>query len=695
MTSVECPYSGPMPLRVGQTIFGREQDLGLLMVMIRQRQLVTLTAASGVGKTSLLQAGLIPALEARDYVIARFSEWGTLEGEDDAERFVRAIRRGLGEDPHSDEDILQTLERWRAIYGARLVVVFDQFEELFRQDRGLGIGILGAIGDCLTGDTLYPFRFVLSLRTEFRDEIGVLEGVLDPNTYDSYRLEELGPEVAETVITESLLAIPQPGVRMSPDTARLIASGWRLAVADDVAGRDVRIGLLHLQALMWVVWQELDPSLGSVIHSGDMRAVGIPEDFASVAVTARDVFVTALREYADRRLREFERALAVDGGKPNQAMETRYLLAAIAPRLSSGGYKLIWETPDLAAEALPDALQDMDISDALLAEAVCWLEDLDASGRADEATLSEGLRRVFVAHSPDLGEQQDASIANVAGRLFGASPAVVATELVLAFWRAISWLEDAYIVRTSHTRRNTRIVSLIHDGFGEQLKLWAKQVQAETSSAFSSVVAISGVRVFAPTLDVGGKRAVVVTETGTKKHVVWQGCIVTADLSDIEFLECDFRGTLFLGSTFRNVTFRDCILWGALFKACHFDGVVFESTVDGGFGSGLPVPPTERLDAVQTLTIGPLGSIAGDGITLRGLDGYGVFRVEVMGGPFVVENCTLNHVAVKDAATTSQTHLKGTTRIRFFDHDVPEQSTLVMDDTVVLEKSSYRNASTR
>ncbi|HET9256420.1 MAG TPA: ATP-binding protein, partial [Pseudonocardiaceae bacterium] len=66
----ECPYPGTGPFSEDQKryFFGRDQDTQYLLDRLRQRQQyrgggpVVLAAASGTGKSSLLAAGLIPAL---------------------------------------------------------------------------------------------------------------------------------------------------------------------------------------------------------------------------------------------------------------------------------------------------------------------------------------------------------------------------------------------------------------------------------------------------------------------------------------------------------------------------------------------------------------------------------------------------------------------------------------------------------
>lgn len=53
--------------------------------------------------------------------------------------------------------------------------------------------------------------------------------------------------------------------------------------------------------------------------------------------------------------------------------------------------------------------------------------------------------------------------------------------------------------------------------------------------------------------------------------VFWQGCSINrATFTETTFRACDFRGTVFAGCTFTGVKFLDCILDGAMFVGCSF-----------------------------------------------------------------------------------------------------------------------------
>ena len=67
-----CPFRGLAPFTHGDAefFFGRRRLVGELVARLRDSSLLVLVGASGSGKSSLLQAGLLPAL-GRTHVVVR------------------------------------------------------------------------------------------------------------------------------------------------------------------------------------------------------------------------------------------------------------------------------------------------------------------------------------------------------------------------------------------------------------------------------------------------------------------------------------------------------------------------------------------------------------------------------------------------------------------------------------------------
>ena len=71
MTEIKTPYVGPSPIQADQPFYGRENELNELIDRLVARRIVLLHSPSGAGKTSLIQAGLLPEMSKLGYHIFR------------------------------------------------------------------------------------------------------------------------------------------------------------------------------------------------------------------------------------------------------------------------------------------------------------------------------------------------------------------------------------------------------------------------------------------------------------------------------------------------------------------------------------------------------------------------------------------------------------------------------------------------
>ena len=63
------PYVGPRPVGHGEVLYGRDPEVAALVDLVIAKRIVLLYSPSGAGKTSLLNAGLIPALQAEGFCV--------------------------------------------------------------------------------------------------------------------------------------------------------------------------------------------------------------------------------------------------------------------------------------------------------------------------------------------------------------------------------------------------------------------------------------------------------------------------------------------------------------------------------------------------------------------------------------------------------------------------------------------------
>ena len=134
-------YPGIRPFRSDERhlFFGRDQDIERLHRLIGLEQVVILYGKSGYGKSSLLQAGVLPRIAADDDIQAweiRLGPCKPGESLPPADTLRQTLARGLGRRLTVPADLAgpslwQTLKNYQTPQRNRFLLVFDQFEEIF------------------------------------------------------------------------------------------------------------------------------------------------------------------------------------------------------------------------------------------------------------------------------------------------------------------------------------------------------------------------------------------------------------------------------------------------------------------------------------------------------------------------------------------------------------------------------------
>ena len=150
------PFPGLRPFEAGEThlFFGRDGQCSDIITRLERRRFVAVVGTSGSGKSSLVRAGLLPLLEG-GYMASAGSFWrfAVMRPGSDAIRNLAgaladpAVLGGESVDPalraslveavlrRSARGLVDACEHARLEPNENLLVVVDQFEELFRFDR--------------------------------------------------------------------------------------------------------------------------------------------------------------------------------------------------------------------------------------------------------------------------------------------------------------------------------------------------------------------------------------------------------------------------------------------------------------------------------------------------------------------------------------------------------------------------------
>ncbi len=251
MTDTRYRYPGAQPFRdddvARQTFFGRDAAAVALSDQILANRLVIVYAKSGLGKTSLLNAGVAPRLRNAG-TIPLYVRVNDVE-HDIRSSMIESIRSEAARqkveyvagDSSSLWGFLKTVQFWRDDLLLIPVLILDQFEELFTLQSDdaresflseLGYVVRGVAPPSASGaesklsDTPPPLHVVLSLREDF---LGLLEEASDriPQILDRrFRLAPLDRDTAAEAITRpaelNLPNLATKPFRLDPDVVPAI-----------------------------------------------------------------------------------------------------------------------------------------------------------------------------------------------------------------------------------------------------------------------------------------------------------------------------------------------------------------------------------------------------------------------------------------------------------------------------------------
>jgi DNA-binding SARP family transcriptional activator/energy-coupling factor transporter ATP-binding protein EcfA2 len=170
-----CPYKGLARFEPDDAafFFGRERLVAELVTHLVGAGLVGVVGPSGSGKSSLVRAGLLPAL--RDGVLPGSDHWRQLllrPGEHPMAELADAAGRRVAAGDGAGEWV------WRALSGAeRLLLVVDQFEEVFTtcRDEGERTAFLGALTEAAWADRYVTV--VVAVRADFYGHCAAVPGL--------------------------------------------------------------------------------------------------------------------------------------------------------------------------------------------------------------------------------------------------------------------------------------------------------------------------------------------------------------------------------------------------------------------------------------------------------------------------------------------------------------------------------------
>jgi hypothetical protein len=327
------PYVGPRAFKRGEVLYGRDGDVLNLYYLLLAERVVLLFSPSGAGKSSLIQAGLIPRLEEKfgSISIIRVNQEPP-EGLSSLKGFNRYVFSALlsleetaPEDNRLPAETLAALslssyltqrvhadprqdESAKPVFEA---LIFDQFEEVLTtapNDYEAKIAFFDQLGDALRDTRRWA---LFSAREDYAAAFEPYLRAIPTRFSNRYRLDLLGAEMA-------LEAIQKPAQEMGVDFSN--AAAWKLV--DDLRriqtqrpdgttqlelGRYVEP--VQLQVVCYRLWQGLSDT-DTVIDETHLAGVGNVNqslaDYYSASVKGaaekRTVSERLIRDWFDQKL---------------------------------------------------------------------------------------------------------------------------------------------------------------------------------------------------------------------------------------------------------------------------------------------------------------------------------------------------------------------------------------------------------
>ena len=339
-TRVDDPYVGPVAFGSGDPLYGRDRERDELLDLLIAERIVLLYSPSGAGKSSLIEAALVPALrEANFEVLPTIRVTHTLPPESGmptpANRYVMSVLLSLEEGvPREKQRPVETLARMtlreylesfadRDGRPGNEVLIFDQFEEILTTDptdEAVKQVFFEQLGQVLRDRGHWA---LLSMREEFRAALDPYLRYLPTRLRTTYRLDLLS-------VPQALEAIRRPaqraGVDFTQDAARGLVDDLRGGVraqgsdgVEEVLGSYVEP--VQLQVACHLLWSKLPPD-ATEIFGEDVAALG-RVDQALGEYYAERVAAAAMHSHVPERIIRdwFEDRLITPQGWRNQVLQ--------------------------------------------------------------------------------------------------------------------------------------------------------------------------------------------------------------------------------------------------------------------------------------------------------------------------------------------------------------------------------------
>jgi WD40 repeat protein len=341
------PYVGPRSFKKGETLFGRNRERRDLRDLLVAERIVLLYSPSGAGKTSLIQAALIPELEKAGFRVLPVIRVGqepppdVNQSQAGFNRYVLSSllsleeRRTEGEQEPLSQLAGKTFVDYLGKPAANEVLIFDQFDESLTVnpvDREAKEAFFAQVGAVLEAaqeveqsrQRPAPERWALfAMREEYMPGLDPYLRVIPTRLKNTYRLDLLGVDAARQAIQQPARGC---GVNFTDEAAeKLIDDLRRVRVQGPGGSTQDQPGLyvepVQLQVVCHGLWQKLSADTSEIV-AADVERVGDVDTALAGYYAERVKAAAAKGRTSERSIREwFEHQLITEQGIRSQVMK--------------------------------------------------------------------------------------------------------------------------------------------------------------------------------------------------------------------------------------------------------------------------------------------------------------------------------------------------------------------------------------
>ncbi|NTV64021.1 MAG: ATP-binding protein, partial [Oscillochloris sp.] len=336
------PYVGPRSFITGEKLYGRDRELRRLANLLIAERIVLLYSPSGAGKTSLVQAALVPRLGEEGFqVLPPIRVGAELPSECvGVNRYILSAMLSIeGRRPAKDQIPLAELAGLSLdAYLERIadpaldgcVLIFDQFEEILSlvpNDRTAKEAFFVQVGVALRSRARWA---LFSMREDYIAQLDPFLREIPTRLANRMRLDLLDADAALTAVQKPAHAV---GVTFVKEAAQQLIDDLRMVriqLADGSTQQEMGLYVepVQLQVVCYRLWSGL-PEHDVEISVEDVAQIG-------------DV-TTALRSYYADRVASVAQAAGVNERLVRDWFDTQLITAqglrgqVLRERGSSGG----------------------------------------------------------------------------------------------------------------------------------------------------------------------------------------------------------------------------------------------------------------------------------------------------------------------------------------------------------------------